>query len=359
VKDAAGEEARYLKALFHTLRTGLVRLRDEILVGGKELVRFPRIWVLALSKADLLPEMDVDRFKALVLEKAADELGQLREAIESMVVGDEALAVGGGRAAAVLGTVHAGTHRRARADRGGRDPPARRDAALRTACHLGPAAGDPREGRPGARRERRHHRHRGDGAGDVRSPPPPPGPARPDLHGARGRGSAAQQGHGPGRRLARGGEAPGRPRPGAREEAEPRRDPHGLQDRSRARRARGRAAPEQAMLLLWATRGRTWGFRFLPVDGTGPDADPLPLYERAFSGHEDEDEGCWRTDGLLAVRLRDPEGRADEAGRVIPHELVLDGAGADGITSTADVVRQIWPLLAERYAALWDGPAPD
>ncbi|GLI31190.1 ATP-binding protein [Brachybacterium conglomeratum] len=94
LKDAAGEEERYLKALFHTLRTGLVRLRDEILVGGKELVRFPRIWVLALSKADLLPEMDVDRFKALVLEKAADELGQLREAIESMVVGDEALAVG-------------------------------------------------------------------------------------------------------------------------------------------------------------------------------------------------------------------------------------------------------------------------
>ena len=70
------------------------------------------------------------------------------------------------------------------------------------------------------------------------------------------------------------------------------------------------------MILLWATRGRTWGFRFLPVDGTGPDADPLPLYERAFSGHEDEDEGCWRTDGLLAVRLRDPEGRADEAGRI-------------------------------------------
>lgn len=113
------------------------------------------------------------------------------------------------------------------------------------------------------------------------------------------------------------------------------------------------------MILLWATRGRTWGFRFLPVDGTGADADPLPLYERAFSGHEDEDEGCWRTDGLLAVRLRDPEGRADEAGRVIPHELLLDGAGADGIISTADVVRQVWPLLAERYGSLWDGPAPD
>ena len=94
LKDSAGDEERYLKSLFHTLRTGLVRLREDILEDGKELVRFPRIWVLALSKADLLPELDVDRFKALVLEKAADELGQLREAIESMVQGDEALAVG-------------------------------------------------------------------------------------------------------------------------------------------------------------------------------------------------------------------------------------------------------------------------
>jgi energy-coupling factor transporter ATP-binding protein EcfA2 len=94
LKDTAGEEERYLKSLFHTLRTGLVRLREDILEDGRELVRFPRIWVLALSKADLLPEMDVDRFKALVLEKSADELAQLREAIESMVEGDEALSVG-------------------------------------------------------------------------------------------------------------------------------------------------------------------------------------------------------------------------------------------------------------------------
>ena len=94
LKDAAGEEERYLKALFHTLRTGLVRLREDILEDGRELVRFPRIWVLALSKADLLPDLDVDGFKALVLENAADELAQLREAIESMVQGDDALSVG-------------------------------------------------------------------------------------------------------------------------------------------------------------------------------------------------------------------------------------------------------------------------
>lgn len=92
--DTVGEEERYLKSLFHTLRTGLLRLKDDILVDGKEFVQFPRIWVVALSKADLHPDMDAARFRALVLEKAADELGQLRESIESMVEGDDALAVG-------------------------------------------------------------------------------------------------------------------------------------------------------------------------------------------------------------------------------------------------------------------------
>ena len=34
------------------------------------------------------------------------------------------------------------------------------------------------------------------------------------------------------------------------------------------------------MSLIWATRGRTWGFRFLR-DGGFP--DPLPVYDLAFS----------------------------------------------------------------------------
>ena len=78
------------------------------------------------------------------------------------------------------------------------------------------------------------------------------------------------------------------------------------------------------MILLLATRGRRWGVRFLYVDDAVAGADPLPLYERAFAGHEDETEGCWRADELLAVRILDPEGRRDEAGRVIPHEIVLE-----------------------------------
>lgn len=115
------------------------------------------------------------------------------------------------------------------------------------------------------------------------------------------------------------------------------------------------------MILLWATRGRTWGFRFLPVDGSSSAAaspDPLALYDRAFAGHEDEAEGCWRADGLLAVRLRDPEGRRDEAGRVVLHELVLDAAQAADDDSAAAATRHVWPQLADRYARLWDAPSP-
>jgi len=114
------------------------------------------------------------------------------------------------------------------------------------------------------------------------------------------------------------------------------------------------------MILLWATRGRSWGFRFLAVgeDGDAIGPDPLPLYERAFAGHEDETEGCWSADEQVAVRLRDPEGRRDESGRVILHELVLDAVQAPDIASPAEALEHVWPLLAERYAEIWDGPGP-
>lgn len=92
--DHAGQEERYLKALFANFRNGLLSLRDDLLEDGKPLVEFPRIWMIALSKADLLPELDVDDFKALLVEKAAENLGDLRETIASLVQADDALSVG-------------------------------------------------------------------------------------------------------------------------------------------------------------------------------------------------------------------------------------------------------------------------
>lgn len=88
------EEGRYLKSLFANIRNGLESLRDELLGQQGPLVSFPRIWVLALSKADLLPELDAYSFRDLVVRTAGDDLTLLRESIAELVSGDAALSVG-------------------------------------------------------------------------------------------------------------------------------------------------------------------------------------------------------------------------------------------------------------------------
>ncbi|KDP89852.1 MULTISPECIES: TRAFAC clade GTPase domain-containing protein [Clavibacter] len=92
--DNAGEEERYLKALLSGFSTHLIRLRDELLPDGKPLVQFPRIWLIALSKSDLLPAMDIDGFRDLMTEKAAAEMTALGKEIATFVQGSDALSVG-------------------------------------------------------------------------------------------------------------------------------------------------------------------------------------------------------------------------------------------------------------------------
>lgn len=92
--ENAGNEERYLKALFANFSNGLLALRDDLLDDGKRLVVFPRIWTVALSKADLMPDMTASDFETLVIEKAADSLAALRETISGMVQASDALSVG-------------------------------------------------------------------------------------------------------------------------------------------------------------------------------------------------------------------------------------------------------------------------
>ncbi|MEU4419649.1 hypothetical protein AB0F81_03425 [Actinoplanes sp. NPDC024001] len=92
--DNAGEEERYLKSLLTNLRNSLLLLKDDLLEDGKPLVEFPRIWMLALSKADLLPGMDVFAFRELLVEKASDEMEELRKVLAGLVEGSDALSVG-------------------------------------------------------------------------------------------------------------------------------------------------------------------------------------------------------------------------------------------------------------------------
>ena len=102
--------------------------------------------------------------------------------------------------------------------------------------------------------------------------------------------------------------------------------------------------------LIWATRGRSWGFRFLLFGGY---SDPLSTYERAFGGVEDDVEVCQRADERVALRFPDPLDRKDAAGRIIPHDFVVWGPLADSIHSVEDGIQRVWPLVADVYARVW------
>lgn len=92
--DNAGAEERYLQSLFGNFRNGLLTLKNEILSGGTPLVEFPRVWVLALSKADLLPDFDVFTFRDLLIEKVSGELDELRQVLAGFVQDSDALSIG-------------------------------------------------------------------------------------------------------------------------------------------------------------------------------------------------------------------------------------------------------------------------
>ncbi|WP_299449646.1 TRAFAC clade GTPase domain-containing protein [uncultured Serinicoccus sp.] len=92
--DYAGEEERYLKSLMTNFRQGLLRLKEDLLADQERLVEFPRIWILALSKADLFPDWDVYSFRDLVVAKAAEHVDGLRETLQDLVDTPEALSVG-------------------------------------------------------------------------------------------------------------------------------------------------------------------------------------------------------------------------------------------------------------------------
>lgn len=107
--------------------------------------------------------------------------------------------------------------------------------------------------------------------------------------------------------------------------------------------------------LIWATRGRTWGFRFLLDGGL---SDPLLEYERIVAGLGDEPTAWRRVAGKVALRFPDPLGRRDASGRVIPHEFVVSGDLANEIGSAEEGRQQVWPLVAEAYARIWDAEDP-
>lgn len=92
--DYQGQEERYLTSLLTNFRQGVLRLKDDLLADEDRLTEFPRIWILALSKADLVPDWTVQTFRDLVIRKANAEVERLREAIEGVVETPGALSIG-------------------------------------------------------------------------------------------------------------------------------------------------------------------------------------------------------------------------------------------------------------------------
>lgn len=106
------------------------------------------------------------------------------------------------------------------------------------------------------------------------------------------------------------------------------------------------------MRLIWLTRGRVWGHRFLLDGGL---SDPLPFHSTAFAGLDSQHEAWRHIDGSVAVRIPDPGGRTDIAGRVISHEFVVIGPDpmADHIDSVESGRQQIWPLVSDEFERIW------
>lgn len=92
--DHQGEEERYLKSLLTNFRQALLRLKDGLLVDGDPLVDFPRIWIVALSKADLFPDWNVHTFRDLVIGYANEHLDDLRATLKDLVDTPAALSLG-------------------------------------------------------------------------------------------------------------------------------------------------------------------------------------------------------------------------------------------------------------------------
>ena len=91
-------------------------------------------------------------------------------------------------------------------------------------------------------------------------------------------------------------------------------------------------------------------------DGSG--LEPLRAYDEAFDGVGDATEVLRHKDGCAALRFNDPEGRRDRAGRPIPHEFVLFPPLSERVRSMDAAVAEVWPMVRDRYAAVWDQPTP-
>ena len=120
----------------------------------------------------------------------------------------------------------------------------------------------------------------------------------------------------------------------------------------------GKAAVEKVLeeptTVGLASRGRDSGFRFVKDASL---KEPYSVFESAglMSGDNEIPRNTIRklSGGAVAAVLDDPKGRADRAGRLIPHSILIPKSMASGISTIDDVRNTIWPLLEDAYAAIY------
>lgn len=105
------------------------------------------------------------------------------------------------------------------------------------------------------------------------------------------------------------------------------------------------------MKLIWATRGRNWGFKILRSGGL---ANPLEVYEAAFNGSDGAAFTFTQRAETLAVRFPDPEERKDRAGRVISQEFVVLAPDHFRFSDCESVRSELWHEVEDEYATIWD-----
>ncbi|WP_075725926.1 TRAFAC clade GTPase domain-containing protein [Corynebacterium aquilae] len=89
-----GDEGKYLTFLFGQISEVLEGLKDQHLPDHGRLKHFPRVWVITLTKADLLPEMTATNLRDMVTLHAHESLGSLKTTLKSLVSEPDFLSIG-------------------------------------------------------------------------------------------------------------------------------------------------------------------------------------------------------------------------------------------------------------------------
>ena len=137
--DNSGEEERYLKALLTNYISHVSRVRDELLPDGQRLIRFPRVWIFGLSKADLLPDVDVTTFRDLLVEERSRDVTSAR-GVSRVRGGTGSIFAGRGLRSVVLGPLRAWEDRCRPSGRGAADTADRCHVAILAVRSLGEGA---------------------------------------------------------------------------------------------------------------------------------------------------------------------------------------------------------------------------